>query len=161
MKEIINSSTFDGLKRKIKQKSMILTMISLVFIVLIILLAVFQVREYMVLFIVLLGFSTSIFLCFLLFYIIQIINPIRKYKKLVYLAIHNQKQEQELILKEVSSIPFTNEGITSKKLVFFKDETLIDLYVEIESFDISQFNINQKYKLFTYHNFIISFEDME
>lgn len=161
MKEIINQTSIDLLKKR-KRPILICIIISIVVtIALIVPLFFLASREYKFLFIILLTTISTIEASFVLYICAVSLVPLNKYIKLSTLSLNGGKY---LTKGQVTSI---NEKLTHYRGVAVFEIKVKDLEEEnkeyifyVEQTHVSEFANNKTYSFFTYQSLIVGYDDV-
>lgn len=159
--EIINDKTNEILKRMKREIFIRLLSSSIIFVAFVVLLFIFQSRKYQILFIILLGTITSVFLGYLLFVITQYIQKRKAYGKFLLNVKRSSKtiNDIEVLSEEKKHVHVM--GIETRVYKVKELDTKKEFNIYIDEYHKDKLNVEEKYEIVTYHGFLLSYERKE
>ena len=159
--EIINDKTNEILKRMKREIFIRLLSSSIIFVASVVLLFIFQSRKYQILFIILLGTITSVFLAYLLFVITQYIQKRKAYRKFLLNVKRSSKtiNDIEVLSEEEKHVHVM--GIETRVYKVKELDTKKEFNIYIDEYHKDKLNVEEKYEIVTYHGFLLSYERKE
>lgn len=139
-------------------------LLSLIFVSSIILIILFHDRSLMNLFVFLLTIISTVYFIIVLFLFFMNINPLNRYKKLIKKCNENIGKlvvfENVLIVEE-RELPYTYLGIETKEYTGKNNDLEINYKFFINYKNDNKFIVNHRYKLYTYKNYIVQYEELD
>lgn len=159
--EIINHKTNDVLKRMKSEIFIRLLSSSILYIAIVVLVFIFQSRRYQLLFVILLGLSTSVFIGYFLYVLTQYILKRKSYKKLIDNINKSNRVLNDVIVTSFNHKRIHVMGIEVSVYNVKEIDTKREFMVYIDEFHNDELKVDKQYEIATYHGFLISYEEQE